>query len=96
VKTEAEEMSLTFNLMENDVFRPIIMKAIMEAQTDSEQKGRQEGEATILTRLLQRRFGTVPDWASEKIAKAELPSLEEWSLRFVDAQSLDDVFSGKV
>ncbi|MBF0604068.1 MAG: DUF4351 domain-containing protein [Nitrospirae bacterium] len=88
VKTEAEEMSLTFNLMENDVFRPIIMKAQMES--------RQEGEANILTRQLQRRFGTVPDWASEKIAKADLPSLEEWSLRFVDAQSLDDVFSDKV
>ena len=88
VKTEAEEMSLTFNLMENDVFRPIIMKAQMES--------RQEGEANILTRQLQRRFGTVPDWASEKIAKADLSSLEEWSLRFVDARSLDDVFSDKV
>jgi len=81
-------MSLTFNLMENDVFRPIIMKAQMES--------RQEGEANILTRLLQRRFGTVPEWAKEKIAKAELPSIEEWSLRIFDAQSLDDVFSDKV
>lgn len=32
-------------------------------------------------------------WASEKIAQAEPPSLEEWGLRFVDAQSLDEVFS---
>ncbi len=92
VKEEAEEMSLTFNLMENDVFRPIIMKA----QRDSEQIGRHDGEAKMLTRLLQRRFGTVPDWASEKITKADLSSLEEWSLRFVDAQSLDDVFADKV
>ncbi|MEO5329719.1 MAG: DUF4351 domain-containing protein [Magnetococcus sp. THC-1_WYH] len=88
VKTEADEMSLTFNLMENDVFRPIIMKAQMESE--------QKGEANILTRLLQRRFGTVPEWAKEKIAKAELPSIEEWSLRIFDAQSLDDVFSDKV
>ncbi len=56
---------------------------------------RQEGEARILTRQLQRRFGTVPDWANEKIAKADLSSLEEWSLRIFDAQSLDDVFSDK-
>ncbi|MBF0437466.1 MAG: DUF4351 domain-containing protein [Magnetococcales bacterium] len=87
VKEEAEEMSLTFNLMENDVFRPIIVKAQMES--------RQEGEAAILTRLLQRRFGTVPDWANEKIAKADLSSLEDWSLRIFDAQSLDDVFTDK-
>ncbi|MBF0435110.1 MAG: DUF4351 domain-containing protein [Magnetococcales bacterium] len=57
---------------------------------------KQEGEATILTRQLQRCFGTVPDWASEKITSAELSSLEEWSLRIFDAQSLDDVFSDKV
>ncbi|MBF0165816.1 MAG: DUF4351 domain-containing protein [Magnetococcales bacterium] len=61
-----------------------------------EQRGERKGEANILTRLLQRRFGTVPAWANEKIAKADLSSLEEWSLRFVDAQSLDDIFSDKV
>ncbi|HIJ84400.1 MAG TPA: DUF4351 domain-containing protein [Magnetococcales bacterium] len=60
-----------------------------------ERFGIQKGEATILTRLLQRRFVTVPDWANEKIAKADLPSLEEWSLRIFDAQSLEDVFSDK-
>ncbi|MBF0174962.1 MAG: DUF4351 domain-containing protein, partial [Magnetococcales bacterium] len=56
-------------------------------------EGEQIGEAKILTRQLQRRFGTVPDWAHEKTAKADLSSLEEWSLRIFDAQSLDDVFS---
>ncbi|MBF0110951.1 MAG: DUF4351 domain-containing protein [Magnetococcales bacterium] len=58
-------------------------------------EGEQIGEAKILTRQLKRRFGTVPDWASEKIAKADLSSLEDWSLRIFDAQSLDDVFSDK-
>ncbi|MBF0134578.1 MAG: DUF4351 domain-containing protein [Magnetococcales bacterium] len=61
----------------------------------SHRDGERDGEAKILTRLLKRRFGIVPDWATEKIVKAEASSLEEWSLRFVDAQSLDDVFSGK-
>ncbi|MBF0139171.1 MAG: DUF4351 domain-containing protein [Magnetococcales bacterium] len=46
--------------------------------------------------LLQRRFGSVPDWANEKITKANLSSLEEWSLRIFDAQSLDDIFSDRV
>ncbi|MBF0421128.1 MAG: DUF4351 domain-containing protein [Magnetococcales bacterium] len=85
-------MSLTFNVMENDVLRPLFM----QAQMDSKQEGRQEGEAVLLTRLLQRRFGPVPEWANEKIAKADLSSLEEWSLRIFDAQSLDDVFLDKV
>jgi len=54
--------------------------------------GERKGEANILTRQLQRRFGIVPAWASEKITKADLEALEEWSLRFVDAKSLDEVF----
>ncbi|MEO5328576.1 MAG: hypothetical protein H7829_10040 [Magnetococcus sp. THC-1_WYH] len=58
--------------------------------------GEKKEAAKILTCLLQRRFGAVPTWATQKIATAESPSLEEWSLRFVDAQSLDDVFSDKV
>ncbi|MBF0174529.1 MAG: DUF4351 domain-containing protein [Magnetococcales bacterium] len=60
------------------------------------QKGIQEGKAEMLMHLLQRRFGTIPDWANEKIAKAEPPSLEAWGLRFVDAKSLNEVFSDPV
>ncbi|MBF0110328.1 MAG: Rpn family recombination-promoting nuclease/putative transposase [Magnetococcales bacterium] len=58
-------------------------------------EGIQIGKAEMLTRQLQRRFGTMPDWASEKVVKADLPSLENWSLRIFDAQSLDDVFVDK-
>ncbi|MBF0110066.1 MAG: PD-(D/E)XK nuclease family transposase, partial [Magnetococcales bacterium] len=64
-------------------------------QWEGRQEGRQEGEAKILTRQLQRRFGDLPAWANEKIAMAEPPLLEEWSLRIFDAQSLGDVFSDK-
>ncbi|MBF0603183.1 MAG: Rpn family recombination-promoting nuclease/putative transposase [Nitrospirae bacterium] len=66
-----------------------------EGRQEGEQIGEQRGEAKILTRQLQRRFGDLPAWANEKIAKAESHLLEEWSLRIFDALSLDDVFSDK-
>ncbi|MBF0148026.1 MAG: DUF4351 domain-containing protein [Magnetococcales bacterium] len=56
---------------------------------------RQGNEAMILMRQLRRRFGTIPEWVNEKVAQADLSSLEVWSLRFVDAQSLDAVFTDK-
>ena len=56
------------------------------------QEGEQKGETKMLLRQLQRKFGDVPFWAHDKITKADLATLEEWSLRFVDAQSLEDVF----
>ena len=51
-----------------------------------------EGEVRMFLRLLQRRFGDTPTWAREKIEKADLPTLEEWSLRILDAESIEDVF----
>ncbi|MEO5333258.1 MAG: Rpn family recombination-promoting nuclease/putative transposase [Magnetococcus sp. YQC-5] len=63
---------------------------------DIEQKGRHEGKAEMLTRQMQRRFGKLPDWANEKIAKAELSTLEEWSLRILDAPTLNMLFADPV
>ncbi|NGZ07671.1 MAG: DUF4351 domain-containing protein, partial [Magnetococcales bacterium] len=59
------------------------------------QKGEQKGQANILTRLLQRRFGPLPDWAQEQISKADSKSLEEWSIQILDAHSLDEVFASR-
>ena len=74
---------------------PYISSMKRFGQRIGEERGIQIGEAKILTRLLHHRFGTIPDWANKKIAEAEPPSLEAWSLRFVDAQSLDEIFSDK-
>lgn len=72
------------------------MPYISSVERIGEERGIQKGEATMLTRQMQRRFGAVPEWVSEKVAKADLPSLEEWGLRVLDAQSLDEVFAGRV
>ena len=55
--------------------------------------GEQKGEAKILTRQLQRRFGDLPEWASEKIAQAKPSILEEWTLRILDAPTLESVLA---
>ena len=60
---------------------------------EGEQKGRQEGEAALLLRQLERRFGALPGWARDRIASADSVTLEEWGLRVLDAGSLDDVFA---
>jgi predicted transposase YdaD len=95
IKKEAEEMALTFNVMENDVLRPMFLQAQMDGKQEGRQEGRQEGKqegkADTLTRQLQRRFGPLPQWAADKIATANLATLEEWSLRILDAPSLESV-----
>ncbi|MBF0463031.1 MAG: DUF4351 domain-containing protein [Magnetococcales bacterium] len=70
-----------------------IMRLYNEGRQDGELAGEKKGEAKILMRQLQRRFGNVPDWACEKIAKAEPSALEEWTLRILDAPTLESVLA---
>ena len=63
-----------------------------EGEEIGEQRGERQGRAATLSLQLQRRFGNTPSWASDKIAKADLPTLERWSLRILDAKSLEDIF----
>ncbi|MBF0139501.1 MAG: Rpn family recombination-promoting nuclease/putative transposase [Magnetococcales bacterium] len=63
-----------------------------DIRREGHKKGERDGEAHLLTRLLQRRFGTVPDWVSKKVADADQSLLEEWGLRVLDAESLEEVF----
>ncbi len=56
------------------------------------QEGRQEGERTVLERLLNRRFGTLSPEITEKLSEASSLDLENWAEKVLDAQTLDDVF----
>ena len=66
---------------------------LQEGKQKGEQEGRRKGEAAMLLRQLERRFGALPGWASDRIATADSVALEEWGLRVLDARSLDDVFA---
>ncbi|MFT0533915.1 DUF4351 domain-containing protein [Castellaniella hirudinis] len=56
------------------------------------EQGIEQGQANLLLRLVERRFGAQADDVHEKIRSANSAQLEAWSLNFVDAQVLDDVF----
>jgi hypothetical protein len=44
-------------------------------------------------RQLERRFGTLPSWVSERVQTGDKGTLTEWSLRVLDATTLDAVFA---
>lgn len=56
-------------------------------------QGQTEGQAAVLSRLLERRFGPLSDATRQRIASAKNRQLERWSLRLLDAASIDDVFA---
>ena len=64
----------------------------MEGLEAGRQEGRQEGAERVLRNLLTRRFGSLPPWAGEKLARASSETLERWSVQLLDATRLEDVF----
>ncbi|MEO5341569.1 MAG: DUF4351 domain-containing protein [Magnetococcus sp. MYC-9] len=73
--------------------RDIEQKGWQAGVQAGKQEGRQDEAASILTRQLQRRFGNLPTWASDKIARADLSTLEEWSIRILDATMIESVLA---
>ncbi|MEO5339798.1 MAG: DUF4351 domain-containing protein [Magnetococcus sp. MYC-9] len=46
-----------------------------------------------MIRQLQRRFGDLPPWATDRITTVDLATLEAWSLRILDAATLESVLA---
>ena len=89
VKEEVDKMAISVNVMENVFLRDLFLGGKQEGR----QEGRQENAASMLLRQLEYRFGEIPDNHRKKIAKADLPTLEKWCLRVLDAKSLEEVFA---
>jgi predicted transposase YdaD len=59
-------------------------EGLLEGRND----GLLEGEANVLARLLNRRFGPLPDWALARLHAADAAQLETWADAVLDATSL--------
>lgn len=63
-----------------------------EVKTEGRLEGRLEGEALVLQRQLTRRFGSLPEWAQQRLRSASSEELETWADRVLDATRLEEVF----
>lgn len=71
-----------------------------EGREEGRQEGRQEGRTEarheervgFVLRLMERRFGNVPDDVKDRVAAADLDTLDLWTDRAIDAESMEAVF----
>ncbi|ASK34841.1 DUF4351 domain-containing protein [Alloalcanivorax mobilis] len=66
--------------------------AKQEGRQEGHQEGRQEGGRDLLLRLLERRFGALPDAIENQIRDATSEQLNAWADRVLDADCLEAVF----
>jgi hypothetical protein len=77
------------NLVEEEAKKVPILNDILQHEV----LGREykSGELTILRRQIEKRFGSVPKWAEQRLAKLSAKELEELSVRVLDAKSIESL-----
>jgi|SRR5208283_3703523 len=66
-------------------------EGLTEGRAEGLTEGLVKGEAALLLRQLERRFGALPTEVRARVAAADTAALEAWGLRVLDAGSLEDV-----
>jgi hypothetical protein len=73
VEETAAKMPIQTSILEHDVFGRLFQKGKSEGRLE----GRQEGELAILRRQIEKRFGNLPGWASDKLSSLPASELED-------------------
>ncbi|CAM4091017.1 hypothetical protein [Bordetella tumulicola] len=68
-------------------------EGLEEGREQGLQKGKITGAAELLTTLITSKFGMLPDWAHARIVEADEVTLNQWALRILQAERLEDVFA---
>ena len=101
IRTEVKQMPILDDIMDHDLIGPAIRKGIKQGLKQGVEQGIrqgveqgiQRGELAILRGMIDKRFGSLPAWVDERLTKLSTAELEELSLRFIDAKSVDELFS---
>ncbi len=54
-------------------------------------KGVQQGEALMLMRLIEQKFGQQPETFHRKVKHADVETLNQWSARLFEARTVEDL-----
>jgi hypothetical protein len=83
VQLEMKNMGVAIDVENN----PLLAKWHREAMD----KGRSEGMAALVTRLLSEKFERLPKWAQRRVDSGSPKQLERWATRVLTADSLEGV-----
>ncbi len=87
LEEEATKVPILNDIRDHELFG----REYKKGREEGRQEGRQEGELVILRRQIEKRFGSVPAAATERLSKLSAKELEELSVRVLDARSLEDL-----
>lgn len=78
-------------LMDNKVIGPMVREYLAQQESTWRAEAEQKGRASVLTVVLEERFGPLPDWAVDRIRNAREQELTTWARLVLSAPSLEQV-----
>ncbi|MEP7336428.1 MAG: hypothetical protein ABI977_01570 [Acidobacteriota bacterium] len=81
------------DLLSYPFFSELILDGEVIAEKRGKEIGKKEQAAAMLSRLLRYRFGKLPAWSKRKIAVADMKTLDQWALRVLDAETLEEALN---
>ncbi len=81
LKREMEKMPILLDIMDDEIFGPVI------------RKGRAEGQMELLVSMIEKRFGPIPPAISQRVEALKPAQLKRLALRLLDAQHIEDLFA---
>ena len=84
-------MPILDDIMDHDLLGPVLRRGLLQGRAEGLGEGLVQGEQTVVIRQIEKRFGTVPDWARQRLMAMSVPEIEETALRLLDVTSLEDL-----
>jgi len=84
-------MPIGLDIRDHETLGPMFIEAEQKGFQKGRQEGRHEGELAVLRRQSEKRFGTLPRWAGEKLAALPTSGLEDLSERVLDAKNVEEL-----
>ena len=103
VQWKMKELGMVIDISKNSVLmkwqREFIAEGLEKGRVKGLEQGREQGRELgraetlekILRDLMSAKFGPIPKWTSDRIAKATPASLERWSKKLLEAKSIEEV-----
>jgi hypothetical protein len=94
VRKEQRRMPIPIDssILDHPMIQDLVLEREARVKEQGKAEGKAEGEAALLRRMLERRFGPLPEWVLSRLESADTAELETWGLRLIDAASLEEVF----
>lgn len=92
---ELKTMGIQVDINKNEFLRDIRDSALAQGRAEGRAAGRVEGQSAVLLTQLEDRFGRVPGWAKDRIARGTAAQTQRWARKVLRAETLEEVVGPK-